>query len=1219
MKILSLRLSNLASIAGEQHINFEQEPLKTAGLIAITGITGAGKTTLLDAICLALFDQIPRLQHAEANKKMLDASGEDVQVNSTVNILRRGCVQGFAEVEFIAQDYKHYLARWEVKRARLKASGRIQPVLRTLRCMSDDQLISEQAKECNKRIIELLGLDFKQFTRAVLLAQSEVTAFLKAKDNERADLLEYLTNSDIYSRIGMASFAATKQAREKVDAIEKKMGDSLPLSDEERQSLINELSTSQQQLHELKQQQQQLQKDNEWYQQQQQLAQQISQQKERLTEVQQQHNQFAPQAIFLKQLEQFEPIRASFIQQKRLTQQHAEQLNTQQQVQQHTQQLIEQLKQQQHNYQQQQHVVTTLQQQHQQLKPQLHIASQCEHMLSNLSTLMGQQQSKLDELSRQLAPKLTEQKTRQQQQDQFDTLLSQQHEILQHSKDFAAFDAEPQAAIITLKKAATLRTQLQQQQADIFNTDIATQQTHLDRLNQQLAQLVQEHNSSESYEQQLKGIQLQLESKHKHLSSCDRIGDQLKQWLKIEQSLIELQKQQHTEQQQLSPLQQALQQSEQYSQNAQLQLKTTQNLLREQRLLTAQSAKELREQLKPEQPCLVCGSTEHPFYDPKNLLNALNHKLDQQEQQAELAVQQAQQQQAKLQLQLTKLQSSLDQLMLRQQHMQQNKQAVLDEINQISPKFYQHLEGKFDIDNARQILQDIQDKLHNEKVQLEQQAERQQNQLKAWQQLDKQQSQQQNLLNKYQELLSTEQQTLAELSEARQLQWQHHCEAAQHDFIDNINKRSQANQQLKRINEQKIEVKQILIQLSSDITHLQQQHAQMQQHLQAQKDQQQHTQQQLKSVFEQYAAPLQVTSSLDWQQQLEQQAQQHNHALEQLIQQLKLTETNHAKQQHQLEHLEQDLVKNQTLLAQLHQEIEQWQKHQQQQSQQQLEQQSGINQYLAHDIEKLLQCDLAQKQHLQQQQHDLQQKLQLISNTLAVYEQQYQQHMAQQPLLDQAALAQVLLELTTVKQQLDEQCTALKLKKLQDEQQQQQSMQYIAQLEKAKTEHHRWNKISSLIGDAKGATFKKLAQQFHLQMLVDLANQQLVALTPRYELRCIEDSLGLTIVDHFMNDEVRPVLSLSGGESFLVSLALALGIANMASGTTKLESLFIDEGFGTLDQSSLHIVMDALDRLQSQGRKVILISHIADMHERIPVKIQVIPQGSGASKIEVVG
>lgn len=1209
MKILSLRLSNLASIAGEQHIDFEQEPIKTAGLIAITGITGAGKTTLLDAICLALFDQIPRLQHAEANKKMLDASGEDVQVNSTVNILRRGCVQGFAEVEFIAQDYKHYLARWEVKRARLKASGRIQPVLRTLRCISDDQLISEQAKECNKCITELLGLDFKQFTRAVLLAQSEVTAFLKAKDNERADLLEYLTNSDIYSRIGIASFSATKQAREKVEAIEKKMGDNLPLSDEARQSLVKELSTTQQQFDDLQQQQQQLQKDNEWYHQQQQLAQQINQQKQQLTDAQQQHNQFAPNAIFLKQLEQFEPIRASFIQQKHLTQQHAEQLKTQQQVQQDAQLLAQQLEQQQHLYQRQQQTVNALQQQNHQLKPQLHTASQCEHTLSNLNTLIEQQQTKLDSLSSQLVPKLNEQQTRQQQQDQFNTALSQQQEMLQHSQDFAVFDAEPQAAIASLQKAAALRTQLHQRQADIFNTDIAVQQTQLDHLNQQLAQLLQQHSSIDSYEQHLKSIQQQLDSQHKHLSSCERIGDQLKQWLKIEQSLIELQQQQHTEQQKLVPLQQLLQHAQQQTQHAQIQLKTTQNLLHEQRLLTMQSAIELREQLKPEQPCMVCGSTEHPFYEPKNLLNALNQQLDQQEQQAELALQQAQERQAEQQLQLTKLQSSLDQFALRQQHMQQDKQAVLEEINQISAKFYQRLAGKFDIDYARQILQDIQDKLHRSKTELEQQCHLQQNQLKAWQQLDKQQGQQQILLNQYQELLNTEQQTLAQLSEARQQQWQHNCETALHEFIENISKRSQANLQLKKINEQKIEVQQALIQLSSDISHLQQQHAQMQQQLEAHKEQQLNTQQQLKSLFEQHAAPLQVNSSADWQQQLEQQAQQHQHALEQLSQQLKLTEANYAKQQHHLDHLQQDLAKNQDLLTQLSQDIKQWQQRQQ----------STDYENPAYDIEKLLQCDLAQKQQLQQQQHELQQKLQLILNTLTVYEQQYQQHASLQPALDQAALANRLLEISTAKDQLDEQCTVLKLKKMQDDLQQQQSVQHIAQLEKAKAEHHRWNKISSLIGDAKGATFKKLAQQFHLQMLVDLANQQLVALTPRYELRCIEDSLSLTIVDHFMNDEVRPVLSLSGGESFLVSLALALGIANMASGTTKLESLFIDEGFGTLDQSSLHVVMDALDRLQSQGRKVILISHVADMHERIPVKIQVIPQGSGASRIEVVG
>ena len=133
------------------------------------------------------------------------------------------------------------------------------------------------------------------------------------------------------------------------------------------------------------------------------------------------------------------------------------------------------------------------------------------------------------------------------------------------------------------------------------------------------------------------------------------------------------------------------------------------------------------------------------------------------------------------------------------------------------------------------------------------------------------------------------------------------------------------------------------------------------------------------------------------------------------------------------------------------------------------------------------------------------------------------------------------------------------------------------------------------------------------------ANQQLQPLSPRYQLHRIPDSLSLAIIDLDMNSEIRPVLSLSGGETFLVSLALALAIANMASGSMKLESLFIDEGFGTLDPASLHMVMNALDHLQSQGRKVVLISHVQEMHERIPVQIQVKPVGAGASTIEIVG
>ena len=112
-------------------------------------------------------------------------------------------------------------------------------------------------------------------------------------------------------------------------------------------------------------------------------------------------------------------------------------------------------------------------------------------------------------------------------------------------------------------------------------------------------------------------------------------------------------------------------------------------------------------------------------------------------------------------------------------------------------------------------------------------------------------------------------------------------------------------------------------------------------------------------------------------------------------------------------------------------------------------------------------------------------------------------------------------------------------------------------------------------------------------------------------------SLALLVRDQDMGGEMRSVHSLSGGETFLVSLALALGLASMASSTLKIESLFIDEGFGSLDPESLQLAMDALDGLQAQGRKVAVISHVQEMHERIPVQIQVKRQGNGLSTLEV--
>ena len=166
-----------------------------------------------------------------------------------------------------------------------------------------------------------------------------------------------------------------------------------------------------------------------------------------------------------------------------------------------------------------------------------------------------------------------------------------------------------------------------------------------------------------------------------------------------------------------------------------------------------------------------------------------------------------------------------------------------------------------------------------------------------------------------------------------------------------------------------------------------------------------------------------------------------------------------------------------------------------------------------------------------------------------------------------------------------------------------------------RTESERWAKLNELAGSADGAKFRRIAQGYTLDILLNYANVQLRELTRRYRLERVPETLALQVIDRDMCDEVRTVHSLSGGESFLVSLALALGLSSLSSNRMRVESLFIDEGFGSLDAETLRVAMDALESLRTQGRKIGVISHVQEMTERIPVRICVNRAGNGRSVI----
>lgn len=262
-------------------------------------------------------------------------------------------------------------------------------------------------------------------------------------------------------------------------------------------------------------------------------------------------------------------------------------------------------------------------------------------------------------------------------------------------------------------------------------------------------------------------------------------------------------------------------------------------------------------------------------------------------------------------------------------------------------------------------------------------------------------------------------------------------------------------------------------------------------------------------------------------------------------------------------------------------------------------------------------------QRLTQLKQSLEQQLQQATVLCEQATQQQQAHLALRPQGSDAdgptlqtqlhALAQRLRDNTTRQGEIRQQ-----LRQDNESRQQQQALgQQIAEATQLADD---WGYLNSLIGSSTGDRFRKFAQGLTLDNLVWLANQQLNRLHGRYLLqRKASEALELEVVDTWQADAVRDTRTLSGGESFLVSLALALALSDLVSHKTRIDSLFLDEGFGTLDSETLDTALDALDALNASGKIIGVISHVEAMKERIPVQIKVKKiNGLGYSRLDRV-
>ncbi len=219
MRLLAVRLQNLNSLSGTHEVRFDTEPLAAAGVFLITGATGAGKSTLLDAMTLALYGRAARYGNDKADEMM-----------------SRHTAECLAEVEFETGG-KELRATWRLRRARGKADGKLQPVERRLSHARTGEILAEKSGEMDRLIEDMTGLDAQRFLRSVLLAQGQFAAFLKAKPNERADLLEKITGTEIYSELSKLAHETHKTRDEAALRLRLSLGALNILSDEARAAL----------------------------------------------------------------------------------------------------------------------------------------------------------------------------------------------------------------------------------------------------------------------------------------------------------------------------------------------------------------------------------------------------------------------------------------------------------------------------------------------------------------------------------------------------------------------------------------------------------------------------------------------------------------------------------------------------------------------------------------------------------------------------------------------------------------------------------------------------------------------------------------------------------------------------------------------------------------------------------------------------------------------
>lgn len=1027
MKILAIRGKNLASLEGQFNIDFTVEPLKSSGIFAITGQTGAGKSTILDALCLALFDNAPRLNKAESSVNMYDVEEKTITQKDSRNVLRRGASEGYAEVDFVALNGDKYRSRWMVRRARGKADGTLQATSIKLDNLTGNS--EEQGTKSNllNRIVELIGLSFDQFTRAVLLAQGDFANFLKAKSSEKAELLEKLTGTEIYSKISVSIYQKTTDAKNALDLILQRMKDVKLLTDEELNTLIEENNTKNEELKPLKIQAGQIEKKLSWIKEDDLIKQELNQAEKELEAIQLTIRGASPRYEYMDMIDKSLEIRDSYIG-------FINKTNGQE------------------------NILTEIEKD--------------ETILKNISEQLEKTTISLSEAKKT--------------QEEIDAKYNSLKPDINLAKEL---DIKIQASI---EKQAELKKELETYKKQLLASDetIASQKESQEKTIKEKAQLEQWFLDNDVYKTIVSKVDL-IENLINTAYSAQRQKENTSNSLKTNKAMLE------TTQKQLRRFE--------------LEAERLNNLLPTEII-------NLRHKLIEGEACPVCGSSHHPFKDNIEQSQKIN-----------------------------------------EEELEANKQRVQNNINKLKTQIEQTQKG---ITEFETYIKNFEEQYGNSYSSLKDNL----NLLPDWETKLKAET-----LGKELSLFATQWHDNRKRLDSSTLFLENVSariiteEKARSPILENISNKEKGYQSEEELHKKNIEQRKLLLGGKS-----------------------------VEEVEKHYLNSRELQSKL----------------LENLNIEKEKIDAQKSSLTGKIEQQKKDAETNEKEINRLKIQIQEWLKDENHQ----------ISAEILKDlISKSREWINQEKQYLS----EIQNKRLTAEATLTERKKRNIKHLESEdkPLDEETkdSLSENLNTISELTESINKQLSEIEVSLLSHEKGKEQIKSFEKELNEKSELFENWSKLNDLLGSANGNKFKTIAQGYTLDVLLSYANKHLKDLTQRYSLEKIPDTLALLVVDNDMLGEVRSVHSLSGGESFLISLALALGLSSLSSNRMKIESLFIDEGFGALDIDTLSVAMDALDNLQTQGRKIGVISHVEEMKERITTQIQVIKSANGRSSVNIIG